>query len=265
VVDRPQDQPEPDRPGEAAAARPATERTTAIGGREVLAYLRDHPNFLERYPEALRLLRPPSRQTAEGVVDFQYFMLERLRRDLARLQDEQNNLIATSRGNLASQCRVHKGVLAMLRAASFEQLLQTVTTDLTVLIDVDIITLGIESATAPYGVPARVARGAGATRLPVPGLHLLRAGTVETMLGPTREVLLCTDIRGDPALYGGGAGLVRSQALLRLSFGGAAPVGLLCIGTRNPDTFHPGLGTELLSFLARTLEIRVAQWLGRAP
>lgn len=253
MVDRPQDQPEPARPGNSAAAQPARERASAIGGREVLAYLRDHPNFLERHPEALRLLRPPSRQIAEGVVDFQHFMLERLRRDLARLRDEHNALIATSRGNLASQCRVHKGVLAMLRAASFEQLLQIVTTDLAVLIDVDIVTLAIESTTAPTA------------RLPVTGLHLLRAGTVEALLGPTREVLLCTDIRGDPALYGGAAGLVRSQALLRLSFGGSAPAGLLCIGTRNPDTFHPGLGTELLSFLARTLEIRVAQWLGRAP
>jgi uncharacterized protein len=248
VVDRPQDRPEPDCPGGSPAAR-----ASVIGGREVLAYLREHPNFLERYPEALRLLRPPSRQTADGVVDFQHFMLERLRRDLARLRDEQHSLIATSRGNLASQCRVHKGVLTMLRAASFEQLLQTVTTDLAVLIDVDIVTLGIESATSPT------------TRLPVTGIHLLRAGTVEALLGPTRDVLLCTDIRGDPALYGGAAGLVRSQALLRLSFGGSAPAGLLCIGTRRPDTFHPGLGTELLSFLARTLEIRVAQWLGRAP
>jgi uncharacterized protein YigA (DUF484 family) len=248
VVDRPQDQPEPDGPGGSAATR-----ASAIGGREVLAYLRDHPDFLELHPEALRLLRPPSRRTGDGVADFQHFMLERLRRDLSRLQDEQNSLIATSRGNLASQCRVHKGVLAMLRAASFEQLLQIVTTDLAVLIDVDIVTLGIESATSPT------------TRLPVSGLHLLRAGTVAALLGPTRDALLCTDIRGDPALYGGAAGLVRSQALLRLSFAGSAPAGLLCIGTRRPDTFHPGLGTELLSFLARTLEIRVAQWLGRAP
>jgi uncharacterized protein YigA (DUF484 family) len=248
VADRPQDQREPDCPGGPAAARAG-----AIGGREVLAYLRDHPNFLERYPEALRLLRPPSRQLADSVADFQYFMLERLRRELARLQRQQNELIATSRGNLASQCRIHKGVLAMLRAASFEQLLQIVTTDLAVLIDVDIVTLGIESTAAPT------------TRLPVSGLRLLRAGTVDALLGATRDVLLCTDIRGDPALYGGAAGLVRSQALLRLSFGGATPAGLLCIGTRRPDTFHPGLGTELLSFLARTLEIRIAQWLGRAP
>ncbi|MGH7056211.1 MAG: DUF484 family protein [Stellaceae bacterium] len=248
MADHPQDQPEPACPGGSAAA-PAE----AVGAREVVAYLRSHPNFLERHPEALRLLRPPSRQTDEGVVDFQHFLLDRLRRDLTRLRQEQHTLIATSRGNLASQCRVHKGVLAMLRATSFEQLLQIVATDLAVLIDVDIVTLGIESATSPT------------TRLPVSGLRLLRDGTVESLLGPSRAVLLCTDIRGDPALYGGAAGLVRSQALLRLTFGGAAPAGLLCIGTRYPDTFHPGLGTELLSFLARTLEIRVLQWLGRTP
>ena len=29
------------------------------------------------------------------------------------------------------------------------------------------------------------------------------------------------------------------------------------------NTFHPGLGTELLTFLARALEITIAQWLER--
>jgi uncharacterized protein YigA (DUF484 family) len=179
-------------------------------------------------------------------------MLERLRHDLARLQGEHQSLIATSRGNLASQCRVHKAVLGMLRAPSFEHLLQTVTTDLAVLIDVDVVTLGVESSASRT------------TRLPLHGIHLLPSGTVEKLLGPNRDALLCTDIQGDPALFGGAAGLVRSQALLRLSFSRSAPVGLMCIGTRVPDTFQPGHGTELLTFLARTLEITIAQWLDRA-
>jgi uncharacterized protein YigA (DUF484 family) len=83
------------------------------------------------------------------------------------------------------------------------------------------------------------------------------------LLGPSRDVLLCTDIHGDPALFGEAAGLVRSQALLRLSFSRSAPLGLMCLGTRTADTFQPGLGTELLNFLARTLEISIAQWLDR--
>jgi len=246
VADRPQDQPKPLRGGLPAPVRPAE-----IGAREVVAYLREHPDFLDRHPDALQLLRAPSRPAVDGVLDFQHFMLERLRGDLTRLQDEQKSLIATSRGNLASQCRVHKAVLAMLRAPSFEHLLQIVTTDLAVLIDVDIITLGVESSASRT------------PRLPVHGIHLLPSGTVDRLLGPNRDNLLCTDIQGDPALFGEAAGLVRSQALLRLSFSRSAPVGLMCIGTRTADTFQPGLGTELLTFLARTLEITIAQWLDR--
>ena len=179
-------------------------------------------------------------------------MLERLRLDLGRVQDEQKRLIATSRGNLTGQCRVHKAVLALMRAKSFEHLLQIVTTDLALLIDVDVVTLCVESTVART------------TRLPLNGIHLLQAGTVDALLGPGRDAQLSNDIQGDANLFGGAAGLVRSQALLRLSFSRTAPVGLMCIGTRNPETFVPGLGTELLTFLARALEITIAQWLDRA-
>jgi uncharacterized protein YigA (DUF484 family) len=120
-----------------------------------------------------------------------------------------------------------------------------------VLIDVDVVTIGVES------------EGSRMTRLPVRGIHLLRSGTVDTLLGPNRDALLSSEIPADPVLFGAAAGLVRSQALLRLSISRSGPVGLVCIGTRKADTFHPGLGTELLTFLARALEITIAQWLER--
>jgi hypothetical protein len=92
---------------------------------------------------------------------------------------------------------------------------------------------------------------------------LLRAGVVDQVLGPDRDVALDTDVQGDPTLFGAAAGLVRSQALVRLTFGRSGQTGLICVGTRKPGTFHPGLGTELLSFLARAVEITIAQWLER--
>lgn len=246
MVDLPRDKPhaersERDKP--AASAAPSE-----ISGRDVVAYLRQHPDFLDRHPEALRALRAPTRELGADVVDFQHFHIERLRRDVARITLEQRNLIAASRGTLASQGRVHKAVLAVLAAASFEQLLQTVTTDLAVLLDVDVVTIGVESA-------------APSARLSVPGIHLLKAGAIDALLGRERNVLLRADMPGEAMLFGGAAGLVRSQALLRLGFGRGAPVGLLCIGTRQAGRFHPGLGTELLMFLARVIGITIAQWL----
>ena len=222
MADRPQDQPRPTRAG-----GPEPPQQTEIGARDVIAYLREHPDFLDRHPEALRLVRPPARKAGDGVLDFQHFLLERLRRDMVRLEDEQKSLISTSRGNLASQCRVHKAVVAMLRSRSFEHLLQIVTTDLALLIDVDVVTLGIESTAARM------------TRLPVQGIHLLRSGMVNSLLGSNRDALLSNNIQADPVLFGAAAGLVRSQALLRLSISRSGPIGLMCMGTRNRTLFIP--------------------------
>ena len=144
---------------------------------------------------------------------------------------------------------MHKAVLAILAATSFEQLLQTATTDLAMLLDVDVVTIGVESSTVPPG------------RLTLHGIRLLKAGAVDALLGPERGALLRADAPGETVLFGAAAGLVRSQALLRLGFGRGAPVGLLCIGTRQPGRFHPGLGTELLIFLARVIGITISQWL----
>jgi uncharacterized protein len=248
VADRPGDIPQAERPRAAAAAAAASETPTEPSGHDVVGYLRRHPDFLDRHPEALRLLRAPSRELGAGVFDFQHFHIERLRRDLTRLATEHRSLIAASRGTLASQGRVHKAVLAVLAAASFEQVLQTVTTDLAVLLDADIVTIGVEST-----VPA--------ARLGVHGIRLLQAGAIDALLGVERPVLLRADQPGEAALFGSAAGLVHSQALLRLGFGRGAPLGILCIGTRQPGHFHPGQGTEPLAFLARVIGITIAQWL----
>ena len=118
MADRPRDKPHSERDAASASELPGE-----IGGREIIAYLRRHPDFLDSHPEALRLLRAPTREIGEDVVDFQHFQIERLRRDLARVNLEHRTLIAASRGNLASQGRVHKAVIAILAAPSFEQLL----------------------------------------------------------------------------------------------------------------------------------------------
>ena len=66
---------------------------------------------------------------------------------------------------------------------------------------------------------------------------------------------------GPDAAPGAAAGLVRSDALIRLDIAEAAPPTLIAFGSRQPDHFHPGQGTELLNFLARVLEITIRAWL----
>jgi hypothetical protein len=228
---------------ETAAPRP---RITA---QQVIEYLRRHPDFLLRHAALLDTQVAPARHEGDRVLDLQHFMVERLRRDIARLRADQDDLLANSRDNLSTQERVHRAVLALLAAQSFEHLIEAITTDLAVWLDVDVATLCVEAAddTIP--------------RARIEGVQILAPGTIDALLAPGREIVLRDDVHGEPEIFGAGAALVRSDALIRLRFGEEKPIGMLAFGTRHPGFFNPGQGTELLNFLARILEHCVRAWL----
>lgn len=216
---------------------------------QVIAYLRRHPDFLFRHPELLDIQASPARHKESQVVDLQHFMVERLRQDVAKLRANQDEIIANSRDNLGTQERIHKAVLAMLEAETFEEFIDIITGDLVLLLEVDVVCLCIE-------------RTEGYNRRPrLEGLELLEHGAVDRIMGKGRQVLLRDEAVGDPEVFGGAAELVRSDALLRLKPSKAAPNALLAFGTRHPGYFHPGQGTELLSFLGRIIEFGIRSWL----
>jgi uncharacterized protein YigA (DUF484 family) len=232
-------------------AAPRIARATPTGS-EVADYLRRHPDFLVEHPDLVRLLTPPAHDRGEGVVDMQRYMLERLRGELGKLQESQNDLVTTARENLTIQARIHAAILALLGATTLEHLIEVITTDLAVHLEVDVVVLGFEALD-------RVAPGQQAR-----GLRLFPRGRIDRLLSGAREVLLVADTPGDSELFGSAATLVRSQALLRMQLRRDAPLGVLAFGARDPQKFHPGQGSELLTFLGRVVELSIRAWLERA-
>ncbi|HYG91929.1 MAG TPA: DUF484 family protein [Azospirillum sp.] len=215
---------------------------------DVCNYLREHPDFLVQHAEVIDHLTPPTVDRGRGVVDLQAFMVERLRSEIRNLKDQQRELITTTRANMNSQNRIHAAVLFLLDAQNFEQLIQTIATDLAVLLDLDIACLVVES------------NGLDIPHVHRSGVRVVEPGAIDRWLG-TRDVVLNADVRGDPEIYGPGAGLVRSEALIRLQVSSETPEGLLAFGSREPDMFHNGQGTELVCFLARVVERCIRSWL----
>jgi uncharacterized protein YigA (DUF484 family) len=227
--------------------------TDSLDAAQVTEYLHRHPDFLQKHPDAVLALTSPGREIGEGVIDLQKIMLERAQTEVVRLKATQRKLIATNRVNLQTQSRVHQAVLAMMEAPGLDHLIHSVTNELALILDIDVVALAVEAAD-PKVTAGRVA---GISRIP--------AGTVDGLLGEGRDTRLRPEGLGDEEIFGGAAGLVRSDALIRLNIGEDAPVGLLAFGSRRESTFHPSQGTELLTFLARALEIAVRGWLGSRP
>ena len=224
-------------------------QTPALDDAQVAQYLQEHPNFLNQHPALLLQLEPPGRELGAGVEDLQLVMLKRLKAENTRAKSRQSELITTGRSNLSTQARIHECVLTLLDAKSFEELIQIVTTDFAVLLDMDVVTLCIESDDTE-AEPIR-------TR----GLQIIQPGLVDELIGANREVILRSDVEGDPEIFGGGATLVQSDALARVIVSQSTPPCMLAFGSRNANKFHPGQATDLLGFLSRVTQNIIRLWL----
>lgn len=209
-----------------------------VSAEQVADYLRRNPDFLADHPELLDRLSPPSRATGDGVVDLQRFMIERLRGRHA-------DLLQSGRRNLSKQSQINDAVIALIGAAGLEHFIEIVATDLPHALDLDVAALCVEDGGGAAAV-------LGATRL--------ATGGIDGLLGPGRDLLIVAG-DGDARIFGAGAGLVASAALIRLTLGAAAPPALLALGSRHAERFPTGQGGEALAFLGRVLARCLNRWL----
>jgi hypothetical protein len=232
--------------GEAFAEREDLEASA------VADYLARHPEFFGDWPVLLERLRLPPATSAEGdsrVVDLRGALIERQRTQLREIARRRDEMVTAGRANLQSQSRVHQAVLALLGAQSFEELIERTTSDLAVILDLDAAALGVEQK-AESLPPIRLG-----------GVFQLERGTVERLLGAGHATRLRPAVVGDPLLFGSAAGLVRSDALVRLDISPLTPPALLALGSRQEHHFEQGQGTELLQFLGSVLSQMIKVWL----
>lgn len=219
-----------------------------LNDKGVAAWLKAHPDFLLRFPNLIEHLKLPGQDMGQGVADFQKFMVDKLKADKTKVVSLQRELIETARANINNQNRVQSAALILLEADNLNEALQTITQDFPILLDVDVVSVVIENG--PTLTRAITADGA----------FIGRAGIVRDWLG-NGDALLQAEAQGHPEIFGPGAGLVKSQALLKLETDPENPKGILAFGSRIPGAFHEGQGVEQIYFLAQVVERCLRMWL----
>ena len=226
--------------------------TDTINKQQVLKFLRDNPDFLANNVDELDELTPPAKHDGAGVVDFQQYMVKRLRGKNENIRRQQQELLELSRENMNIQNRVHAVVISLLEAGSFEEFIDVVLNDLGILLDIDVVAVVLEAKAKdiPHGKRS--------------GIRLVEPGRINDIMGDS-HIRLERDCGGRTDIYGSMAGVVNSQALIRLFISSRSPAGLLALGSRDRDMFAPGRGTDLISFLSGVIERLIRLWLDLPP
>jgi hypothetical protein len=213
---------------------------------DVIAYLRRHPRVLLNNPDLLAAISPERTfETESVVVDMQRFVVERLRRQVDDLRHSSDRLLSTTRSNMSLIERTLESGLALLYARDFAELAQILHDELPLHLGVDAVTIAFETDTVP-------ADGGNVIRA-------LPEGAIAQIMGDKPSAIRC-EVQGEAALYGASAGLVRSDALIRLDVGEGLPIGVFAVGCRAPGYFSPDQGTELIAFLGHVTRYAVGRW-----
>ena len=206
--------------------------------KQVVRYLREHPDFFERHRELLGdMVLPHEAGGAVSLIERQVGVLreqkDELRRRLQRLVDN-------ARLNEELVERIHALVLALLDARDLETVLDTVRERLLSDFEADAVVL-------------RLFRPADARLAGRPEF----VDWSEPVLGAFEKVIrggrpVCGRLKSGQldSLFADEAGAIASAALVPLRLPERErPLGLLAIGSRRRDRFHAEMGTLFLAHL----------------
>lgn len=218
------------------------DRELTVDADAVRAYLRDHPDLVREDGELLALIARPGDR--EGVVDLGGAARDKLLEEVRQLKALNGGIVETARANLAIQSQVHMAVLGLLEAESLAALDRKVAGRVTGALGVDVVRVYIEGH-APLQQSESILGCA--------------EGFVSDVLGQKIERLGAVVEDQARTLYAPQGARVQSEAIVRLDFNGHD--GMLALAARDPHLFQMGQGTELLNFLARTIERLILRWL----
>jgi hypothetical protein len=213
--------------------------TVALGAHEVAAWLRRHPRFLQQFPDlALTLVVPRDEGPASSLASYQLEVLRDKNRELSRRLQE---LFANAQENERLAVRTHQLTLALMRQRGAADTLRAMAASLAEDFQGDLVRIVLF---------APVAGLEGADWLQVVPADDPRLATFHDALAAGEPI--CGRLHPDKhaLLYGARADDVQSTALLPLP-----GVGLLAVGSRDPNRFFPGMGTLFLRMMGEALAV----------
>jgi uncharacterized protein YigA (DUF484 family) len=221
-----------------------SDTTEKLGAHEVAAWLRRHPKFLQQFPDlAVSMVVPREEGPAASLASYQLDVLRDKNRELSRrLQD----LFANAQENERLAVRTHQLTLALLRQGNAADTLRAMAASLAEDFQGDLVRVVLFEAVAGMAEDD----------------WLQVVADDDARLAPFRDAItqgepICGRLHPDKnmLLYAARVDEVQSSALLPLP-----GIGLLAIGSHDPNRFFPGMGTLFLRMMGEALVVALRRY-----
>lgn len=199
----------------------------------IAEYLLQHPDFLDQHPDVLAALDIP--HDSGDAISLVHRQISSLRAQSGKYRQQLEELIEVARENERLSSRLHDLILALIEADSQDEILSTLQEQLREQFQTDAVELKLFSASA---MKQHAEQGEAGPAL------------FQDFMTRRRPSCGALPVGQLDYLFGDRAGETASVALIPLDAGNLE--GLLAIGSRDAERFHPG---QALDFLTRLGEI----------
>lgn len=218
--------------------------TTSLTAQQVREYLLQTPDFYQQYPELLDDIQVADKRG--GVVSLTMRQLAVLRDKNGKLQQQLEGLLAIARENDALFGRMQQLTTALIDARCVEDVFATLDDTLRDCFSADFFSIRLIQGEGELGFPiSNVVWQTGDVQLD----HFKRLFDSQKI-----KCGLPTHAQAE-ALFSEQANEVKSAALIPLKIG--QQDGLLAIGSKDTDRFHPTMGTLFLTHLGELVAKRL--------
>jgi uncharacterized protein YigA (DUF484 family) len=194
-----------------------------------------------------------------NVIDLRGLAMQRLEERLNRLEDTHKSVIAAAYDNLAGTNQIHRAILRIMDAETFDDFLSILNDDVTQILRVDTTRIIFEMRAVDTSQAQTLSNLHPMIGVEGPGFvqsYMTQGhGTLSS------NVVVRPAPRGAVQVYGKTPNPILSEAALHLSLGGTRPSAMAVLGSVDAKQFSPQQATDLLSFFAGVLERVLRRWL----
>ncbi len=205
------------------------------------------------------LVAANERAMGSNVVDLRAIAMQRLENTLNRLEDTHRSVIAAAYENLAGTNQIHRAILLLLEANSFECFMTALSGEVSKVLRINQVRLMLETVQED-GASDPVLRRFGEV-LQVGPRGFVTSYMTNGKAVALKPIVLRRTTSLAATVYGSQAEDIRSEALMKLDFGDGRLPAMLAFGSEDPNMFKALQGTDLLSFFAGVFERMMRRWL----
>lgn len=226
--------------------RSTSPETASLEAADIAAWLQEHPDFFEQYPQILALMQVTHAGTS-GAVSLIERQVSVLREQNKSLERKLVELVQIARSNEQLSRQLHDFASELLGTKSMSDVIAVAQDKIRELFNTDFVALRLLDAVSDDFTIAMDEESL--------------EGLFDELLINNKPVCGRLHVQQSEFLFAGNAGEIKSAALIPLH--AAGPLGLLALASRNAQQFSPSMGglflTHLGDLVSSALSVHVRQ------